>query len=71
LQDKDNYFESVPLKSYSALQTLYEEIRSGKVKAISRAELASATQGNRAYQQQPSLFDFSRKGRDVELVKLP
>ncbi len=50
---------------------LYAEILSGKVPGINRAVLVGSVSGRRGYQQQPSLFDFSRKDREVVLMRIP
>jgi len=51
--------------------SLYDEILTGRLRGINRAELVGSASGRRGYQQQPSLFDFSRKDRKVVLTRIP
>lgn len=47
---------------------LYNEILAGRLRGINRAELVGSV-GRPSYQQQPSLFDFSRKDPKVLLTQ--
>ena len=57
--------------------SLYEEVKKGELKSFGRGEKRGLVVGSTANNdsakkksyQQPSLFDFSRRARDVELVK--
>lgn len=58
--------------------SLYEEVKKGELKSFGRGENRGLVVGSTAKKdtakkgqsyQQPSLFDFSRRARDVELVK--
>jgi WD40 repeat protein len=54
----------------SRVPELYRDVASGKLKAIDRAVIVGSAGETKSFQQQPSLFDFSRKRADVILSSI-